>query len=464
LTVIAGGDYRSRAAVMTQGEADFLVQMLAAHKEWSKLWTLAFDLSFISSVRIVNLLARAGWKPERDDERMAFDELIELASGEMVVSADEISRFLPPAIERARVRVAGRVNDVAFAPHRQVIAIGTGQRKVALWDFQRGAIESALTGFDHSLGRVVFLPDGTLLCAERTRAEEPCSILSWRDGRSFTLAEHQGSVTAIEPVGMSHALSAGRDHQVALWDVEAGRVVARLETPNWPRGARVSSDGKCAALLYDGVAFTDLPQLNRLTTLDGWEWNGVARCAAFSPDDASLIVGKFNGDVLVCQCEGNSLMLEPITLLRHAAQAQGIETLRDRGVVITAGADGGVQFTRWANRAHIGSLQIRGERLTSLRVSPDASFMAIGDSDASMSLWDLRALDVPMLFTRPLAKSAPAHMAVISALAGSANLDPRARRALQFLEGLLRHRFRYDVEIDEAPRIQAGEFDIEIEE
>jgi len=50
------------------------------------------------------------------------------------------------------------------------------------------------------------------------------------------------------------------------------------------------------------------------------------------------------------------------------------------------------------------------------------------------------------------------------ALAGSANLDPRARRALQFLERLLLHRFRYDVEIDEAPRIQAGEFDIEIEE
>jgi hypothetical protein len=34
--------------------------------------------------------------------------------------------------------------------------------------------------------------------------------------------------------------------------------------------------------------------------------------------------------------------------------------------------------------------------------------MAIGDSDASMSLWDLRALDVPTLFARPLVKAVSA--------------------------------------------------------
>ncbi|HKQ72792.1 MAG TPA: hypothetical protein VJ810_03625 [Blastocatellia bacterium] len=463
LTVIAGGDYRSRAAVMTQSEADFLVQMLAEHGEWSKLWTLAFDLSFGSSVRIIRLLAQNGWKPEPDDERMAFDELVELASGEMAMSGDEISRHLPPAIERARVRVAGRVNDVAFAPRRQVIAIGTGQRKVGLWNFQRGAMESALDGFDHSLSRVVFLPDGTLLCAERTRAEEPCAIRGWRDGRGFKLTEHRGSITALESVGESQALATGRDSSVALWDVESGRRIARMDAPNWARGARVSFDGASAILLYDGVALASLPNMKNLIFTAGWVWDGTARCAAFAPDDGAVIVGKFNGEALVCRREESFLMIERHALFHHSAQVQGVETLRERSVVITAGADGSVQFTSWANRASIGSLKIRGERLTSLRVSPDGSFMAIGDSDASMSLWDLRALDVPMLFVRPLVKAVPAQMAVIRALAESAKLDPQAQRALKFLECLLRHRFRYDIEVDEVPVIQAGEFDIEIE-
>lgn len=351
LTVIAGGDYRSRAAVMSPGEADFLAQMLAAHKEWAKLWMLAFDLPFSSSARIVRLLNQAGWRPEQSDEQEALAQLTELAATEMAMSSEEISRFLPPAIERARVRVAGRVNDVAFAPNHQVIA----------------------------------------------------------------------------------------------------------------SGARVSSDGKRAALLYDGVTFADLPKLKGLTTTAGWEWNGVARSADFAPDDESLIVGKFNGEVLVCRHGQPFLEVGARPFFQHAAQAQGVKTLGERGVVITAGADGHVQFTSWANRAPIGSLQIGGERLTSLRVSPDGSFMAIGDSDASMSLWDLRALDVPALFARPLACAAPAQMAAVSALAESANLDPRAQRALKFLELMLRHRFQYDIEVDEVPVIQAGEFDIEIE-
>ena len=80
-----------------------------------------------------------------------------------------------------------------------------------------------------------------------------------------------------------------------------------------------------------------------------------------------------------------------------------------------------------------------------------------------MSLWDLRALDVPMMFARPLARSVPIGLAAVHATMSVASLDQRMRQSLRFLECLLRHRFRYEIEIDEVPTIQAGEFDIEIE-
>jgi hypothetical protein len=90
--------------------------------------------------------------------------------------------------------------------------------------------------------------------------------------------------------------------------------------------------------------------------------------------------------------------------------------------------------------------------------------MAVGDSDASMSLWDLRVLDVPALFTRPFAQAWPAHLPAVVALTDDASLPPRVGEALRFIECVLRHRFRYDIEIDELPEIQMGEFDIEIGE
>jgi hypothetical protein len=55
------------------------------------------------------------------------------------------------------------------------------------------------------------------------------------------------------------------------------------------------------------------------------------------------------------------------------------------------------------------------------------------------------------------------HLAAISALVSYGDLPVPVQHAVRFMEGVLRHRFRYDVEIDELPTIRTGEFDIEIE-
>src|SRR5205823_2658947 len=80
LTVLAGSDYRSRAGRMTPGEADVLVQLLTANREWAKLWALAFELPLRSSLRVVRELTRRGWRPERDDERAVLGRLAVLAA------------------------------------------------------------------------------------------------------------------------------------------------------------------------------------------------------------------------------------------------------------------------------------------------------------------------------------------------------------------------------------------------
>jgi HEAT repeat protein len=462
LTVVVGSDFRARAAMMTPDETRFLVQMFEDNREWAKLWALLFELPFAWGARIIAILARSGWTPDKDDEQETLAELYEMVSADMVVSSEEMNRYLPPAVRRAYARVKGRVNDVAFSPVAQVLAIGTGSRKVVLWNYHHGMIERTLDGFGHSIGRVVFMPDGSLLCAERTNSYDVCAIHCFRNGRSFKLAERSGSVTALEPANETLAFSSGRDYRIALLDTENGHRVAEKVLEDWARAARVSADGRCVALLGKGVELISLPQLQVIAETQ-WRWDGIARTAAFAPDGESLIVGNFNGEVLVCRRNKKWLHPERQALVHHNGQAQGVEVLAERKIIITAGSDGTVQFISWENRALIGRLQIASQRLTSLRVSPDGSFMAIGDSDSSMSLWDLRVLDVPMMFARPLARAVPVDLAAINAVMSDASLDPRVRQALRFLECLLRHRFRYEIEIDDVPTIQAGEFDIEIE-
>jgi hypothetical protein len=155
--------------------------------------------------------------------------------------------------------------------------------------------------------------------------------------------------------------------------------------------------------------------------------------------------------------------VEPALFVRHMDQIQGIEMLVPRSIIVSADAAGEVRFTGWANRASLGKIHAPGERLTSLHISPDGSFMALGDSDASLSLWDLRVLDVPALLEAPLARSTPNQLAALDLLIEAGGLPQRIHNSLALLERLLRHRFRFDIEISEVQGIKAGEYDIEIE-
>lgn len=98
-----------------------------------------------------------------------------------------------------------------------------------------------------------------------------------------------------------------------------------------------------------------------------------------------------------------------------------------------------------------------------MHVSPDESFMAVGSSEAQLSLWDLRTLGVQGLLLRPFAEATVSILPILGILSESQELSSRARLALKYTECALRHRFRFDIELGEAPTIMMGEFDIEIE-
>jgi WD40 repeat protein len=256
----------------------------------------------------------------------------------------------------------------------------------------------------------------------------------------------------------------GRDHSAELWDVEERRAVTKSNFDIWARGAKVSPGGRRALLLYDGVSLVSLPEMQVITSTQRGYWSGVVRCAAFAPDDKAIIAGKTNGELVVLNRHSDGgLYGQRQWLYKHSGQVQAVEVLRSRRVVVSAGSEGTVQFISWENKARIGYVRVPGARLTSLQISPDGDFMAVGDTDASLSFWDLRIMDIPVLFSLPFAKAVPNHLAAVSAAAAAEGLRKKVRLALLFMQAVLRHRFRFDIEIDEVQTIRVGEYDIEIE-
>ncbi|HQL39533.1 MAG TPA: WD40 repeat domain-containing protein, partial [Anaerolineaceae bacterium] len=120
-------------------------------------------------------------------------------------------------------------------------------------------------------------------------------------------------------------------------------------------------------------------------------------------------------------------------------------------------------FSRWGDQAK-GKLAFSPfGQITSVQVSPTGDFMATGTSSSSLVLWDLRTLDIPRLFSLPLASALPAHLTAAREMRQYAGIPQWVQAPLDFLILMLQRKFQYDIQVDEIIQIQAGEFDIMID-
>jgi hypothetical protein len=472
LTILAGIDYRSRAEAVNPAEASLLIRILQENNEWERLWRLAPELALPFSHQIIQSLDQAGWQPSDEMDRQAFSDLCKLARQPMLLEGPDLVRSMPPALPRANLKISGRVNDVAFSPVAPVLAIASSQRKVVLWNFQTAKVERVIEApFTHSVGKVAFTSNGALICGERSNGQAICTISVFNGKESYHLCTHEGSVTSLEPVSNERLLTTGRDQKVSLWDLDSRRLLSEKEFPFWARAADVSPDGQYAALLHERMSLIRLPDLTIVpgqpfiaprpdeTRSDSYR-KGTGQNLAFSPDGKYVVTGQHNGQVALYY--HNSLTTRPRKKIvtEHNHPVRGVYFLPEHPVLVTAGAEGQVRFIRWPEMSGIGTLYSPGGALTSLHIARTGEFMATGANDASLRLWDLRTLDIPVLFAQPLATATHNQIATILALSEYETLPQAVRTALQFMRSLLQYRYRFDIHIEEAPIIQFGEFDI----
>jgi len=294
--------------------------------------------------------------------------------------------------------------------------------------------------------------------------------LTWDGKEAHKLGSHLGTITAVEPVGQTNLLTAGRDGKVYLWDLVSRGVVVSKDFKDWVRSAAVSPDQEYAALLCDRMNLVRLPDLK---TIPGYAFLtprasgfklGVAQHAAFSPDGKYLLAGQYNGQVGMYYHTSITQRPRKIMVTQHSQPVRATQFLPGHPYFISAGAEGQVRFFRWPDLSPIGTAYAPEGQLTSLRVSQDGAFMATGTNQASLVLWDLRGLDIPDLFSLPLAKATHDQVSNTLALSEYHSLPDPIRNGLRFLRTLLQYRFRFDIHIEEAHTIRYGEFDIILEE
>ena len=243
----------------------------------------------------------------------------------------------------------GEINGVAFSPDERLLATAGDDGTIRLWRTQTGEPHGIIQAHDGFAYEVVFTPDGATLIS---CGDEPV-IRRWdvRTGDSQgTLEGHSRAVEAIELAeNGKHLASASSDFTARIWNLDSGTTTHVLEG-HQGRVIDVRYSPGDTYVLTGSIDHTvRLWQASDGTCLQTKNHVDAITSVAFRDDGAQLLASDRGGSVHLWRRELGGLAADPASgplhsWKAHQGRAWDITTTARRGGVLTAGADGKVNY------------------------------------------------------------------------------------------------------------------------
>ncbi|OPX87528.1 MAG: translocation protein TolB [Pelotomaculum sp. PtaB.Bin104] len=238
------------------------------------------------------------------------------------------------------------VNSVTFSPDGQLLASGSNDDKVILWEVESGK------------------PVHTLLYGEHV-----CSVAFSPDGRLLA--------------------SCGFDSKVKIWEVESGKLVRTLkENGDIVMCVAFSPDGQLLAVAnyYKTIKLWEVESGWHVRTLKGH--GGSVTFVTFSPDGRLLASSSFDKTIKLWEVESG----KPVhTLEGHGDIVMCVEFSPDGRLLASGSSDKIVKFWEVRSGRLVHTLEGHEALVKSVTFSPDGWLLASGSDDKTIKLWEVES-------------------------------------------------------------------------
>jgi WD40 repeat protein len=322
-------------------------------------------------VRDADVAVAAGPEPAGHDRVL-------VERGEQIADIDaligRLDRFAP-------------VNAVSFSPDGALLASGSEDHWVRIWQVSTRRLIRRLEGHLAPVTAVAFSSDGGVLAS----ASNDRTVRMWETSSGRLLRVLQGHVyhvyaVAFDPQGR-YLATASWDKTIALWNTKTGALVKKLRGPSAPiRSVDFSPDGKLLAAGSDDhkVRVWSVDTAEELRVLDGHA--GPVTSVRFRPDGEWLLSGSTDQSVRAWRLPDGA------TARRLGACGGPVRSLAvsPNGQILAGGCGaGGVVLWDIPTNAQLRHHNGRSADVRAIAFSPDGRVLAIGADDGSIRLDDV---------------------------------------------------------------------------
>ncbi|MEH2353025.1 serine/threonine-protein kinase [Nostoc sp.] len=233
------------------------------------------------------------------------------------------------------------IHSVAISPDGKILASGSCDTTIKLWNLATGELIRTLTGHSGWIHSLAFSPDGNILA------------------------------------------SGSEDKTIKLWNLATGKLIRTLTGhPRWVNSVAISSDNKTLA---SGSGDGTIKLWNRQTrTLTGHSDSVIS--VAISRDSNILASGGFDNTIKLWNLATGEHIR---TLTGHSNWVYSVAISPDGNILASGSYDGTIKMWNLTTGELIRTLTGHSDRVNSVAISPDGNILASGSFDNTIKLWNL---------------------------------------------------------------------------